>query len=51
MFSDGFALVVYAGSAEDHRLEGMVGMERGAWFLGIKRQNNFLNTNFDQLWS
>ena len=41
MFSGGFSLVVYAVSAKEHRSEGMVGMERGVWFLGMKRQKLF----------
>ena len=49
--SDGFALVVYAVGAEEHRSERMVSMERGAWCLGMKRQKNYFNTNFNQLWS
>ena len=39
---DGFPLVVYAVSAEEHRSEGMVGIERGAWCLGMKRQKTIL---------
>ena len=51
MFSDGFALVVYAVSAEEHRSKGALGIERGAWCLGMKRKKNYFNTNFDRLWS
>ena len=48
MFSDGFSHVVYAVGAEEHRSEGMVGMERGAWCLGMKRQKNYFNTTESQ---
>ena len=53
MFSDRFSHVVYAVGAEEHRSEGMVGMERGAWCLGMKGQQNYVNAtgpqNSDQI--
>ena len=51
MFSDGFSHVVYAVGAENIGLrgsEGMVGMERGAWCLGMKGQTNYFNTTEPQ---
>ena len=42
MFSDGFPHVVYAVGVEEHRSEGMVGMERGAWCLDTKGQKTIL---------
>ena len=44
-------LVVYTVSAEEHMSEGIIGIERGAWCLGMKRQKNYFNTNFNELWS
>ena len=42
MFSDGFSHLVYAVGAEEHRSEGIVGMERGTWCLGMKGQKTVL---------
>ena len=44
MFSDGFALIVYTVSAEEHRSKGIVGIERGGGGLGMEQQNNYFNT-------
>ena len=37
VFSDLFSLVVCTVNSEEHRSEIMVGIERGAWSLGMKR--------------
>ena len=51
-FLTDFPHVVYAVSAEEHMSKGgILGIERGAWCLGMKRKKNYFNTNFDRLWS
>ena len=40
-----FLLVVCAVRSKEHGSLVMVPMKRGAWFLGMKRQENYFNTN------